>query len=63
MDIDAELAKVDSPENEAKPHQQSSVLRSKPNIPETLPSAGLTDDEKRIKAEKEKEKGNEVKNN
>lgn len=62
IDVDAELEKLDQEDKE--PKKKSSVsgggLRSKPSIPDTVPLAGLTDDEKRIKADKEKDKGNEV---
>ena len=53
-------------EEEAKAQQpkqaNKNVLRNPgvPNISAHIDATGLTDDEKRYKAEKEKEKGNEV---
>lgn len=61
VDIDAELKKLDEDSNEPKPEVKNVVRNpNKPNIPQSINATGLTDDDKKYKAEKEKEKGNEV---
>ena len=64
IDIEAELQKLDADEqNQSKDGASGkSTIRqpSKPNLPERVDATGLTDDEKRRRAEKEKDKGNEV---
>ena len=66
IDIDAELKKLD--EDDTSSSQQSSATSGKtttpasgrPDIEQHIDATGLTDDEKRLRAEKEKDKGNEV---
>ena len=64
IDIEAELQKLDADEqNQSKDDASGkNAIRqpSKPNLPERVDATGLTDDEKRRRAEKEKDKGNEV---
>ena len=58
MDIDAELAKVDSKSEGSKAPPQNDS--QKVDLSDTLHEENLTDEEKTQKAVREKDKGNEV---
>lgn len=61
MDIDAELEKIDDKSSSEKGGVKNVLKKpAVPQIPVTVNTSGLTQQEKQQKAEREKNKGNEV---
>ena len=60
--MDAELDKIDQDDADQKAQLKSTqnVLRDRPNIPHTVDTTAMSEQEKVIQAEREKDKGNEV---